>query len=256
MKRLTVIVPYRNRESHLRQFVPHLQAYFTRDKTDYAIPYRLIVVEQNEGLPFNRGALKNIGYLLGRESGDYTCFHDVDYLPIWADYSYPASPTVLVWYGAQSRPIAPGRSAQAIHHDLDAFYGGAVLIPNGEFERVNGYANDYWGWGMEDMDLKHRILGARLDFKRRKGTYLALGHDHEGHTIDGSPTPIHEVNKALFEHRCSRPQELYATGLSDIAFEILNRREFTPDPGSRTAHLEMVTVSLSMRPMERQIQAL
>ena len=34
MKRLTIVVPYRARESHLEKFVPALRAYFARDKLD------------------------------------------------------------------------------------------------------------------------------------------------------------------------------------------------------------------------------
>lgn len=57
------------------------------------------IVEQTPGLPFNRGALKNSDFLLGRETRDYTCFHDVDYLPIWADRSHVDRPTPILWFG-------------------------------------------------------------------------------------------------------------------------------------------------------------
>jgi N-terminal region of glycosyl transferase group 7 len=66
---------------HLRYFVPALRAYFARDKLDRDIPYRALTIEQEPGLPFNHGALNNIGSLIGRGGCDYTCFHDVDYLP-------------------------------------------------------------------------------------------------------------------------------------------------------------------------------
>jgi hypothetical protein len=66
-KRLNVVVPYRDREAHLNAFVPLLRAYFARDKIDRSIPYRVFIVEQESGLPFNRGALCNIGFVLGRD---------------------------------------------------------------------------------------------------------------------------------------------------------------------------------------------
>ena len=46
MKRLTVIVAYRDREEHLRQFVPHMRPYFARDKFDKDNPYRALIVQQ------------------------------------------------------------------------------------------------------------------------------------------------------------------------------------------------------------------
>ena len=84
MKKLAIIVPYRDREVHLKQFIPHLRAYFARDKMDKRIDYRVMIVEQEPGYQFNRGALKNIGFLLLESDADYTCFHGVDYLPIAA----------------------------------------------------------------------------------------------------------------------------------------------------------------------------
>jgi N-terminal region of glycosyl transferase group 7 len=44
-KRLAIIVPYRDRDAHLSALIPHLWAYFQRDKADRNVPYRVIVVE-------------------------------------------------------------------------------------------------------------------------------------------------------------------------------------------------------------------
>jgi len=90
-KRLAIIVPYRNRAEHLRQFVPHVATYFQRDKLDRNIPISIHVVEQSGNAAFNRGRILNCGYVLARESADYVCFHDVDYLPVWTDYSWSAN---------------------------------------------------------------------------------------------------------------------------------------------------------------------
>jgi hypothetical protein len=162
MRRLNVVVPYRNRETHFRQFVSHVRAYFARDKADRNIPYRVTIVEQEPGLPLNAGALKNIGFSLGNEETDYTCFHDIDYLPVWADYSWVEQPTPILWHGAETRPIAPGRSPARVKLNLEKFFGGVVLVPNDVFLRAGGYSNDYWGWGYEDVDLRTRFDVARI----------------------------------------------------------------------------------------------
>src|SRR5207244_1323997 len=69
--RLSIVVPYRERPEQLARFVPHLNAYFTRDKLDKDIPWRLTIVEQAAGQDFNRGLLKNIGFLLTEAEADY-----------------------------------------------------------------------------------------------------------------------------------------------------------------------------------------
>src|SRR5262249_45809263 len=153
-----IVVPYRDRGAHLRIFVPTLRAYFARDKVDRDIPYRVVIVEQEPSLPFNIGALRNIGFLLGRDDSDYTCFHDVDYLRFWADYQWSDDPACILWYGAESRPIDPSRPERGrTVHNMDKFWGGVILMPNLSFSQINGYSNQYWGWGYEDGELRRRF---------------------------------------------------------------------------------------------------
>ena len=83
-KTLAIIVPYRDRFEHLSQFLPHMSAYFQRDKLDRYIKYSIHIVEQLGNERFNSGKLKNCGFSLTKDKADYFCFHDVDYLPIWA----------------------------------------------------------------------------------------------------------------------------------------------------------------------------
>lgn len=249
MKRLNVVVPYRAREQHLAIFVQMVRAYFARDKLDREIPYRVLIVEQENGLPFNRGALKNIGFVLGREASDYTCFHDVDYIPVWADYSWSDAPVGIVWHGAENRPIRVNRPDRGVRHDLANFYGGAALTPNDLFAQVNGYTNAHWGWGPDDLDLKHRFAAAGIAMGRRKGTFQPLNHDSEAFEVDGSPSKAARVNlkqmKDRWEGGVASPQD----GLADLAFEVLNRRKVPEGPiVERPADWEMVTVRLAMSP--------
>ncbi len=252
MKRLNIVVPYRAREAHLKIFIRTLRAYFARDKIDRTIPYRVIVVEQESGYPFNRGAMKNVGYLLGREHSDYTCFHDVDYVPIWADYSWSDIPLGLVWYGAESRPIRLSNREREIRHDVSNFYGGAALSPNDLFERVNGYTNSHWGWGPDDLDLKRRFTEAGIEMGRRKGTFQPLDHDNEAFEADGSPSKAAKVNlqqlKDRWENHIVDPND----GLNNLDFKIFNRHRI-PEGAEveREALWEKVTVRLTAKPPKR-----
>ena len=101
MQRLAIVVPFRDRDAHLSAFTECVSAYFSRAPAAKNIPYRVLIVEQAGDAPFNRGALCNAGFLLAENGSDYACFHDIDYLPIEADYSLPSEPTAIVWYGAE-----------------------------------------------------------------------------------------------------------------------------------------------------------
>lgn len=36
--------------------------------------------------------------------------------------------------------------------------GGVLAIKNHQFEMVNGYSNQFWGWGGEDDDMAYRSV--------------------------------------------------------------------------------------------------
>ena len=139
--KLGVIVPYRKRPGHLRKFQQSIESYL-KDQD-----YELIVVEQNDDLPFNRGKLLNIGFQQAiRKQCDYVVFHDVDMLPINVDYSYSDVPIHLATgFSNSDREI------------FDTYFGGVTMFPIDLFKKVNGYSNEYWGWGFEDDDLLMRL---------------------------------------------------------------------------------------------------
>ena len=137
--KLGLIVPYRDRPNQLRTFRNHIQDFLKLD-------YELIVVEQSDREDFNRGKLLNIGFLKAEELGcDYVVFHDIDMLPIKADYSYESKPTHLI-----TEFDLPEDVSRTL---FDEYFGGVTLFPCNIFRQINGYSNTYDGWGFEDDDL-------------------------------------------------------------------------------------------------------
>jgi hypothetical protein len=59
MKKLAIIVPYRDREDHLKQFVPYMENYLLEDLEGEA-DYRIFIINQDDDKPFNRAKLLNI----------------------------------------------------------------------------------------------------------------------------------------------------------------------------------------------------
>lgn len=185
---LAVVVPYRDREAHLRRLYPALaQALF--DQLGDA--FRIYVVEQAPGRPFNRGLIRNAGYAIARADDvpSQVCFHDVDYLPVAADYSPVEAPTRLIWHGLRNV------------EDYDVFFGGVVALPASDFERINGYGNVYWEWGCEDFELRLRCMAARLPVRYRDGTFAPILHRQEGVQRDGSLTEAAKRMEALLHSR-------------------------------------------------------
>ncbi len=207
-RRLAIVVPYRNRAQHLAHFIPHILTYFERDKLDRHIPISIHIIEQSGSAPFNRGKLLNCGYSLARDEADYFCFHDVDYLPIWADYSWSPKPARLAWHGLTQ------------NEDWDLYFGAVVIFDKVAFERVNGYPNAYWGWGPEDEEMGKRCTQAGLGFDRRDGTYQALPHKSAGFVPPGVFTEEARRTRALYAMRRERISELMdIDGLRNLKFK-------------------------------------
>ncbi len=243
--RLSIVIPYRDREEHLAALLPHLVRYFAQTPSHQGIPYSVIVVEQVPGMPFSRALTRNIGYLLSRNRADYVCFHDVDYLPLEADYGYPERPTCALWFGAEMRPIRPGRSSLVIKHELSNYFGGVVLMQNAQFEAANGYSTRYWGWGLQDLDLARRLEAKGFGLGRKKGRFHPLDHDHDGFTEAGELVALSQRNRELYDARWTlkqAPTEIETEGLNTTSFELLERGVIRTDLTGGRPQIERVLV--------------
>lgn len=142
--KLGVCVPYRNREAHLKEFVPKVGKYLEDRGIDYCIYFG----HQKDDKLFNRGAMKNVAAKFAFEDGcDYIVWHDIDMIPEeggGADYSYPAE-----------HPVHIATNISQMDYKLKYFeyFGGAVLFTKEQAYKTNGYSNEYWDWGSEDDDL-------------------------------------------------------------------------------------------------------
>jgi beta-1,4-galactosyltransferase 1 len=201
---LAVLVPYRERSAHLRIFVPHLGRHLQRQ----GIPYRLWVLEQAADRSFNRGKLLNVGYRLARPEADYVALHDVDMI------CYRA-----VDYRAAARPIHLAGAASQYGYRLPypTYFGGVTLFNCDDFARVNGFANEYWGWGSEDDDLLLRVQQNGLDVERRPGRFESLWHPP--YTGGQESTG----NFARFQEAASGRSDWRADGLCNLSFSLLAR---------------------------------
>jgi hypothetical protein len=154
--KLGVCVPYRNREEHLKEFVPRISKHLENQ----GIEFHIYICHQVDDKLFNRGATKNIAAKQAFEDGcDYIVWHDIDMIPEeGCDYSFPDKYPVH---------IATKISQMDYKLKYEEYFGGAVIFSKEHVENTNGYSNNYWDWGMEDDDLFWRC--------RMEG-YLRVNH--------------------------------------------------------------------------------
>ena len=146
------IIPYRNRESHLEKFKTQMKNVME----DYAEgSYKYMFIHQQDTKEFNRGAMKNIGFIIAsrlypRDYKNITfVFNDVD--------NMPARKNILPF------KTTPG----VIKHFYGYNYtlGGIVSVLGKDYERIGGFPN-FWGWGYEDNLLQKRALDAGIVINR------------------------------------------------------------------------------------------
>jgi predicted glycosyltransferase involved in capsule biosynthesis len=138
---LGIVVPYRDRQAHLAEFLPNLVEHAAKYPDRMPPKVVIKIIEQAPDREFNRGKLNNVGYALAKKEVDYFCFHDVDYCPVRADYR---APSPGFWAALAYRPMIRKEKTS-----------GVVMFGKKEFEQINGFANSYWGWGYEDPTCSH-----------------------------------------------------------------------------------------------------
>ena len=139
------LVPYRNRAEQ-KFFFSNYMTQLLGNKN-----YEIYFIHQNDARSFNRGAMKNIGFLAIKEKyPDHyqemnIVFNDVDTLPFNAIFDYQTTKGIIKHF-----------------YGFEYALGGIVSILGEDFENINGYPN-YWGWGMEDTILQQRCNNLTID---------------------------------------------------------------------------------------------
>ena len=163
-KSLCIVVPYRNRETHLAEFLPHMHSTLKSRNIDYHI----LIVEQTYDKPFNRAKLLNVGFHVTKGIYDNYCMHDVDMLPVESiDYSYCDSPTHLAAHAEQFGWNTP----------YPEYFGGVTMFDKESFVKINGYSNEYFGWGAEDDDMFRRCVKHGIKPRRKACRFRSLSHE-------------------------------------------------------------------------------
>jgi hypothetical protein len=171
--KLGVCVPYRNREAHMNEFVPHVSKFLE----ERGIEHTIYLAHQCDDKLFNRGLMKNIAAKHAFDDGcDYIVWHDIDMVPEDAscDYSFPID---------NPQHIAVRISQSDYQLKYEEYFGGAVVFSKEQVERTNGYSNGYWDWGMEDDDLFWRCIqegyvkSTSLDYANRSTVGYFNGKD-------------------------------------------------------------------------------
>jgi hypothetical protein len=82
----------------------------------------------------------------------------VDMLPIDVDYSYSKNV-----YHLATNFVSDSDYSKEV---FQKYFGGVNLFPIESFRKINGYPNDYWGWGFEDDELFRRCISNGINTEK------------------------------------------------------------------------------------------
>jgi len=152
--KVIIIIPVRNRDAQKLQLSKFYKG---------CCNIKAIFINQNWDLPFNKGAMINIGFFEIKKlyPSDYEnitlVIHDVDVIPYINIEKKEFFKTLIKKFTTQSTVI---KHIYGFNHTL----GGIISILAKDFEKVKGFPNVY-GWGNEDYVFNNRILLKKYNFK-------------------------------------------------------------------------------------------
>lgn len=203
---MNFIIPYRNRKEHLDEFIKRF--------TSFNIDAHFYIIHQFNSDEFNRGAIKNIGFLEASKihPDGLFIFHDVDTYPTyWGSITYDTKK------GEIRHPV--GVKCENI--------GTVCCFWKNEFEKVNGFPN-YWGWGIEDVTIMYRAKKYNIHIDETN--FVEVLYDSKK-----CYRPEHYRNKKEYDYAKKNielhNQELESgitNGLSNIEYKVLSSVELAP----------------------------
>eukprot|EP00940_MAST-03C_sp_MAST-3C-sp2_P000066 g66.t1 len=239
-KRLAVIVPFRDddgqdklsqgigRWANLQEFVPTMCKWLSRAGRTFDI----VTIEQAPGGTFNKGKLFNAGIMLNPEY-DYYALHDVDQVPTNPKNSYPFP---------AKRPVHLCVSTKQNSNFDYVIVGGVLLISKKDYLKINGYSNNFVGWGQEDQDMAQRIkkvLGGYDRLSPEVGKYRALDHER---VMGLDETEVFRDN-AKHLRRTMRGEIDPTDGVSSLRYELLRDEPLPYEcPEGMLGHARIKTV--------------
>ncbi|KAJ3290869.1 hypothetical protein HDU79_002885 [Rhizoclosmatium sp. JEL0117] len=204
-----VAVPFRDRMDHLRLFAHFILNHLDSHRTSHA----LLIVNQTDPHPFNRGALLNVAALIADSllhPPTDIILHDVDHLPASDALTYASSP----------KPIHLASAASKKGYDLPytSYTGGVAQLPFAVYKQINGHTNNLWGWGGEDDDLGIRLHKNGVSYTRLEptelGRYECLPHEHSNDQAEGKGEIYDSTRKGGWK----------TDGMNSLQYDIIEKK--------------------------------
>jgi len=201
---VAIIIPFRNRQDHLKHWLFYLHPILKRQQLDYGV----YVIDQQGNGTFNRAKLLNVGFVEALKEYAYDCFvfSDVDLVPMDDRNLYRCHP--------EPRHMASAMDKFGFRLPYRTFFGGVVSLSREQYLHINGFPNEYWGWGAEDDDMYKRVVLRKMSVSRpdaKIGMYKMVRHARDVHN---------EVNPRNSDKLIRTEATMEKDGINSLRYEV------------------------------------
>ena len=204
-----IVIPFRKREEQLQKFLHDIIPLFMKHLSNF----KVVVMEQADDKPFNRGALMNIAFKEYKGKYDYIITNDVDI--------FPKEETVKKYYTMKKNVVR----IHCAHHNS---CGGICKISSKVFSMCNGFPSDIWGWGVEDRSLFFRLRTFDVDVGDVIYPPVTLLANPENENDEETNKPLINRRRRLKENQMFKKADLenrkkyyFKSGLNTVEYKII-----------------------------------
>lgn len=204
-QKVALIIPFRNRDEHLKYWLYYLHPILQRQQLDYGI----YVINQEGEDTFNRAKLLNIGYAEALKEYDYNCFvfSDVDLIPMDDRNFYKC-------YN-QPRHLSVSMDKFGFRLPYTQYFGGVSSLSKEQYLKINGFPNNYWGWGGEDDDIFNRVASKGMSISRPDGVIgkcRMIRHDRDKQN---------DPNPQRFDRIAHTRETMASDGINSLTYNVV-----------------------------------
>ncbi|OCT97447.1 beta-1,4-galactosyltransferase 1 [Xenopus laevis] len=210
LQKVAIIIPFRNRDDHLKYWLHYMHPILQRQQLDYGV----YVINQDGEKTFNRAKLLNIGYVESLKEYAYDCFvfSDVDLIPMDDRNTYTCF--------SQPRHLSAAMDKFGFGLPYNQYFGGVSALSMKQFLKINGFPNNYWGWGGEDDDIYNRIASRDMYISRPDtltGRCRMIRHNKDNKN---------DPNPQRFDLLAHTRQTMNSDGINSLSYKVVSTKKF------------------------------
>lgn len=210
LQKVAIIIPFRKRDEHLKYWLYYLHPILQRQQLDYGV----YVINQDGEQIFNRAKLLNVGYTEALKEYDYECFifSDVDLIPMDDRNTYKCF--------SQPRHLSVSMDKFGFRLPYNQYFGGVSSMSKEQYLKINGFPNNYWGWGGEDDDIYNRLASKGMSISRPSGEVgkcRMIRHDRD---------KKNEPNPQRFDRIAHTRETMYKDGINSLSYRVVKTEKF------------------------------